>query len=110
MLFRSVKFYEGFTKLKKDGFRVDCIAPQAAIYLTVQFDLKGMTTANGTKLNSQSDVTSYILNEAKLALVPFNAFGSSNDSTWYRLSVGTCNKKEIPEVFASLRKVLSQLK
>ncbi len=107
---RLVKFYKGFSQLKKDGFRVDCIAPQAAIYLTVKFDLKGMTTAEGKVLSSQSDVTNYILNEAKLALVPFNAFGSSNDSTWYRLSVGTCNKNEIPEVFASLRKVLSQLK
>lgn len=107
---RLVKFYKGFSQLKKDGFRVDCIAPQAAIYLTVKFDLKGMTTAEGKVLSSQSEVTNYILNEAKLALVPFNAFGSSNDSTWYRLSVGTCNKNEIPEVFASLKKVLSQLK
>lgn len=107
---RLVKFYEGFSRLKEEGFRVDCIAPQAAIYLTVKFDLRGMTTEAGKTLVTQSDVTSYILNEGKLALVPFNAFGSSNDSTWYRLSVGTCNKKEIPEVFTSLRKVLSQLK
>ena len=107
---RLVAFYNGFSELKKDGFRVDCIAPQAAIYLTVKFDLKGMTTYEGKSLGTQSDVTDYILDEAKLALVPFNAFGSSNDSTWYRLSVGTCNNNEIPEVFASLRKVLSQLK
>ncbi|CAN5529522.1 pyridoxal phosphate-dependent aminotransferase [soil metagenome] len=107
---RLVKFYEGFSLLKKDGFRVDCIAPRAAIYLTVQFNLRGMKTADGDILSTQSDVTEYVLNEAKLALVPFNAFGSSNDSTWYRLSVGTCNKNEIPEVFNSLRKVLSQLK
>jgi len=107
---RLVKFYEGFSSLKKDGFRVDCISPQAAIYLTVQFNLKGMKTADGETLASQSDVTEYVLNEAKLALVPFNAFGSSNESTWYRLSVGTCNKHEIHEVFTSLRKVLSRLK
>jgi aspartate aminotransferase len=107
---RLVKFYEGFSKLKKEGFRVDCIAPQAAIYLTVQLDLKGMKTPDGTTLSSQADVTRHILDEAKLALVPFNAFGSSNDSNWYRLSVGTCNKNEIPEVFTSLRSVLSQLK
>ena len=106
---RLVKFYEGFSQLKKEGFRVDCIAPQAAIYLTVQLDLKGMKTPEGKTLATQSDVTAYILNHAKLALVPFNAFGSSNDSNWYRLSVGTCNKKEIPEVFTSLRKVLSAL-
>jgi len=106
---RLLKFYEGFSNLKKEGFRVDCIAPQAAIYLTVQLNLKGMKTKDGKVLATQSDVTGYILDKAKLALVPFNAFGSSNDSTWYRLSVGTCNKSEIPEVFSSLRKVLSQL-
>lgn len=106
---RLLKFHEGFSGLKKEGFRVDCIAPQAAIYLTVQFNLKGMKTAEGKILATQSDVTSHLLNEAKLALVPFNAFGSSADSTWYRLSVGTCNKNEIPEVFTSLKKVLSQL-
>ena len=107
---RLVRFYEGFSQLKKEGFKVDCIAPQAAIYLTVKFDLRGMKTAGGNTLSSQSDVTMHMLNEAKLALVPFNAFGSSDDSTWYRLSVGTCDKNEIPEVFTSLRKVLSQLK
>lgn len=106
---RLEKFYEGFSNLKKEGFRVDCIAPQAAIYLTVQLNLKGMKTKDGKILATQSDVTSLILSEAKLALVPFNAFGSSNDSTWYRLSVGTCNKHEIPEVFSTLRKTLSQL-
>ncbi len=107
---RLIKFYEGFSALKNEGYKVDCIAPKAAIYLTVKFDLKGMKTADGKILSSQSEVTTHILNEAKLALVPFNAFGSSNDSTWYRLSIGTCSKNEIPEVFTSLRKVLSQLK
>jgi aspartate aminotransferase len=106
---RLVKFYEGFTQLKKEGFKVNSIAPQAAIYLTVQFDLKGMKTKDGKVLAKQSDVNSYILDEAKLALVPFYAFGSSHDSNWYRLSVGTCNAKEIPDVFLALRKALEQL-
>ena len=51
-----------------------------------------------------------ILDEAKLAMVPFSAFGSSDDSPWYRLSVGTCTKEEIPGVFASLKKALGALK
>ncbi|MCC7233533.1 MAG: aminotransferase class I/II-fold pyridoxal phosphate-dependent enzyme [Bacteroidia bacterium] len=103
-------FYKGFMELKKSGFRVDAIAPQAAIYLTVQLDLKGLRTPEGNVLASQKDVTRHILNEARLALVPFSAFGSGEESPWYRLSVGTCNKSEIPDVFASLKKVLSGLK
>ncbi|HRH65219.1 MAG TPA: aminotransferase class I/II-fold pyridoxal phosphate-dependent enzyme [Bacteroidia bacterium] len=102
-------FYEGFMELKKAGFRVHAIAPQAAIYLTIQLDLKGMKTEKGKILATQKDVTQHILDEARLAVVPFSAFGSSDDSSWYRLSVGTCNASEIPEVFQSLRKVLSGL-
>ena len=103
-------FYNGFVQLKKEGFNVDSISPQAAIYLTVRFDLKGKRTINGEILSTQKDVTQYILDEAKLALVPFSAFGSSDESPWYRLSVGTCNIEEIPEVFTSLKKALSALK
>jgi len=107
---RLEDFYKGFAALKKEGFMVDAIAPQAAIYLTVRLDLKGKKTAAGKELKTQKDVNQYILDEAKLALVPFSAFGSSDDSPWYRLSVGTCNATEIPEVFTSLRKALSELK
>lgn len=106
---RLEKFYEGFVQLKNEGYKVDAIAPQAAIYLTVQLKLAGMKTTNGKVLTHQKDVTQYILDEAKLALVPFSAFGSSDDSSWYRLSVGTCNSGEIVEVFTSLRSVLSKL-
>ena len=38
---RLNKIYEGLMALKKEGFNVDAIAPQAAIYLTVKFDLVG---------------------------------------------------------------------
>lgn len=102
-------FYTGFNELKKDGFPVEAIAPQAAIYLTVKLNLTGKKTSAGNILNNQKDVTQYILDEAKLGIVPFSAFGSPDDSPWYRLSVGTCSLNEIPEVMTSLRKALSAL-
>jgi aspartate aminotransferase len=102
-------FYNGFIDLKKSGYKVDAIAPKAAIYLTINMDLVGMKTPAGTILSNQKAVTQYILDEAKLAVVPFSAFGSSDDSPWYRLSVGTCTTEEIPEVFSKLKNVLSQL-
>lgn len=107
---RLVKIYQGFDKLKNAGHQVEAIAPQAAIYLTVKFDLVGKTTADGTALADQAAVTSYILNEAKLALVPFSAFGSAKNSPWYRLSVGTCVKEEIPAMFEKLQAALEKLK
>jgi aspartate aminotransferase len=102
--------YEGFQKLKSEGFSVDACAPQAAIYLTIQISLVGKTSPGGELLTTQSDVTSYILNEAKLAVVPFYAFGAPKDSDWYRLSVGTCKKEEIPEMLGKLREALGKLK
>ena len=102
--------YEGFQKLKAEGFSVDACAPQAAIYLTIQLSLAGKRTNNGEILSTQPDVTSYILNEAKLAVVPFYAFGAPKDSDWYRLSVGTCKKEEISEMLGQLKEALEKLK
>jgi len=102
-------FHKGFIALKNDGFPVDAIAPQAAIYLTVRLNLRGKKTASGLVLETQKDVTKYILDEAKLGIVPFSAFGASDDSSWYRLSVGTCDIKEIPEVMTSMKKALTAL-
>jgi aspartate aminotransferase len=98
--------YTGFIKLKNEGYAVDAIAPQAAIYLTIQLDLVGKTTAEGKLLATQSDVTDYILQAAGLAVVPFYAFGAGRNSSWYRLSVGTCKKNEIPEMIERLRHAL----
>lgn len=102
--------YEGFKALRSEGFSVDACAPQAAIYLTIQLDLCGKQTNNGKILSTQADVTSYILDNAKLAVVPFYAFGASKDSNWYRLSVGTCKKEEITVVIQQLREALITLK
>ena len=61
-------------------------------------------------MNTTQDVTKYILDEAKVALVPFYAFGASVDSSWYRLSVGACKIEEIDAVVESLRSALKKLK
>ncbi|MBL4594510.1 MAG: aminotransferase class I/II-fold pyridoxal phosphate-dependent enzyme [Flavobacteriales bacterium] len=103
-------FHQGVTKLKEEGFQIESIPPQAAIYLTVKFDLVGKTTADGTLLETSADVTKYLLDEAGLAIVPFYAFGASKKSPWYRLSVGTSVYEEIPELFERLKGALSKLK
>jgi aspartate aminotransferase len=106
---RLQAIHEGFMQLKNLGFPVDTISPQAAIYLTVKIDLSGSHTRSGELLAGQPDVTAYILNEAKLALVPFSAFGAPKNSPWYRLSVGTCHLEDIPEMFQQLREAMEKL-
>ena len=102
--------YHGFMQLKSEGFAVDAITPEAAIYLTIKVDLAGKTTAEGKKLETQSDVTAYMLNAAGLAVVPFYAFGADRSSPWYRLSVGTCKKGEINEMIDKLRIALKGIR
>jgi aspartate aminotransferase len=101
--------HKGFQNLKSQGFSVDSIAPQAAIYLTIQINLTGKKTADEKILAEQKDVTEYVLNQAKLAVVPFYAFGASKNSSWYRLSVGTSKKEEIPEMLFTLKEALEKL-
>ncbi|MEO8772183.1 MAG: pyridoxal phosphate-dependent aminotransferase [Ferruginibacter sp.] len=107
--FRLRGLYDGFKKLKAAGFSVDSIIPQAAIYLTVQIDLVGKQTSSGEVLEDQDAVTAYILDEAKLALVPFGYFGAGRESNWYRLSVGCCKKEDIDTVISKLKAALEKL-
>ena len=88
---------------------MDVLAPEAAIYLTIKIDLAGLHTSDGKVLSTQTDVTSYLLNEAKLAVVPFSAFGASKNSPWYRLSVGTCHVEDIGEMIGKLREAMKKL-
>jgi aspartate aminotransferase len=107
--YRLEAIYKGLMDLKLQGYAVDAIAPEAAIYLTIQFDLVGKHTAQKVLLEKQSDVTSYLLKEAGLAIVPFTAFGAEATSNWYRLSVGTCKKEDIEAMLAALSNSLAKL-
>lgn len=106
---RLFNFYDGLSSLKNEGFPVEVITPQAAIYLTVQFNLIGKKLPNGNTINTTADITAFLLSEAKIALVPFNAFGASADSTWYRLSVGTVSIDDIKNILTQLKAALQQL-
>jgi aspartate aminotransferase len=106
---RLNKIYTGFKELKQQGFHVDAIAPQAAIYLTIQIDLIGKKTRDGNILETQEQVTSFILDEARLAIVPFYAFGADHNSNWYRLSIGCCKKEDIPVMLSKLKEALQKI-
>ncbi|MCX8080249.1 MAG: aminotransferase class I/II-fold pyridoxal phosphate-dependent enzyme [Bacteroidia bacterium] len=102
--------YLGFRELKEAGYPVECIQPQAAIYLTVRFSLKGMATPEGAVIKTTEDITRFLLNKAKLGIVPFYAFGSNKESEWYRISVGTIRTSDIPGIIENLKIVLEGLK
>lgn len=101
--------YQGFEALKAKGFPVQIIAPEGAIYLTAQFALIGKKLPDGKVIATTADISSFLLNHAQLALVPFTAFGCPDGTDWYRISVGTLNEKDIPDLLQKLENALSKL-
>ena len=101
--------YAGMSALREEGFPVDAITPMGAIYLSVQFRLIGKRTPSGNLLQTNEDIRQYILKEAHVAVVPFQAFGSVEDTGWFRLSVGAVSLEDIGTTFGRMRSVLSVL-
>ena len=106
---RLEAFYKLFQNLKSESFPVDVIAPKAAIYLTVKIDLVGCKKLDGNTIETVKEATQFILDESGIALVPFSAFGASDNSPWYRLSVGTTRMNDIDEAGKRLREALKRL-
>ena len=102
-------FNDAFLIAKNEGFDVECIAPQAAIYLTVKIGVLGKTTSSGQKLTNAEEIAFFLINEAGVAIVPFYAFGGSRESEWFRISVGTIRVSDIAEIGKNLKKALSTL-
>ena len=102
-------FYEGFATLKSEGYPVDAIEPQAAMYLTVNIDLLGKKKPDGTVIETTDAITTFLIDEAGIGIIPFTAFGSEKNPTWYRLSVGTCTADGVPAIMENLRKALDRI-
>jgi aspartate aminotransferase len=98
--------YTGLMKLREEGLPVNVIAPEGAIYLSAQFALRGRTTPDGTRLDGDEAVRAYLLRAAGLAVVPLRAFGSEEDTEWFRLSVGAVSVSEIERVMPRVRTAL----
>lgn len=102
--------HEGFQQLKAEGFNVDSIEPMGAIYLTVKVDYAGKTTPAGDVLKTSTDINFYLIKEAKVALVPFSAFGTDDDVNWFRASVGASTLQDIQQLIPRIKEALAKLK
>jgi aspartate aminotransferase len=61
-------------------------------------------------LDSTEVMRRYLLEQAGLAAVPFEAFGFDGEPGWFRLSVGSVSEGAIGELLVRLRGALEQLK
>lgn len=92
--------YNGFEAMRRDGLPVHAIAPQGAIYLSVQFDLI-------ERFGTNEAIRKFLLEEAGFAVVPFQAFGLKREDGWFRLSAGAVSLHDIDQGLQRVRKALS---
>ena len=86
-----------------DGIR--CLSPQGAFYVFPNVAALIGKTANGKKLDSPCDVADYLLEEAKVAAVPGEDFGSNEH---IRFSYAT-SLQDIEKGCARIREAVSKL-
>jgi aspartate aminotransferase len=106
---RLVALHSGIMRLREQGYPVDCIAPQGAIYLSLRLDLVGRQL-DGTPIADNEAIRRALLDRAGIAVVPFQAFGLEEDSGWFRLSVGAVTVEEIEQALPRLRAVLDAVR
>jgi aspartate aminotransferase len=100
--------YKELTVLEQSGLPVKAIVPMGAIYLTVQFDLIGRKNPNGGLFTSNEEIRTYLLNNAQIGVVPFQAFAHKENSGWFRLSVGAVSMHDIEAAMPRLKTVLEK--
>jgi aspartate aminotransferase len=106
---RLDRLYEGFQGLRREGYPVDCIEPQGAIYLSLQLDLVGRQI-EGRALATNDDIRRLLLEDAGVAVVPFQAFGLRGETGWFRLSVGAVSMADIERAFPRIRALLDRVR
>lgn len=94
---RLDRLYEGVSSLAGEGLPISAIAPQGAIYLSLRVDLIGRGFATNEELRI------WMLNEAGIALVPFQAFDLADETGWFRASVGAVGVAELDGAIERLR-------
>jgi aspartate aminotransferase len=106
---RLDRLYAGMLALQGQGLPVEAVAPSGAMYLSVRFGAHPVPRDAPT-LDSAEPVRRYLLEEAGVAVVPFEAFGFNGEPGWFRLSVGSVSEAAIDEVLARLRQALEILR
>ena len=101
--------HHSFMALNAKGLPVRSIKPEASIYLSIQISIQGKTTADGKKLESVDDVHTFLLEKAKVAVLPFSWFGAHNCNDWFRISIGTCPENEAEAIVSSIEQAINSL-
>ncbi len=104
---RLSRLHDGIEAMRREGLPIESLPPMGAIYLTVRIAPFGKRTAAGAVLRTNEDVRRFVLEQAGVGIVPFQAFGCPGDDGWFRFSIGAVSVAEIdaavPRLAAALR-------
>jgi aspartate aminotransferase len=106
---RLTLLHDRISRLQAKGWPVRALTPQGSIYLSAEFALRGMV-AGDRVLQTSTDVRKFLLEQAGLAMVPFEAFGAHHADDWYRLSVGAVSLTDLEAMFERLEAALATLR
>ncbi len=91
-----------------DRLPIRALEPEGAIYLSVEFALRGCTL-DGRTIETPDDVRRLLLDEVGMAVVPFDAFGASHATDWYRLSVGAVSRATLATCLDRLEQTMARV-
>lgn len=98
--------HRGFQAMKARGLPVESIPPRGAIYLTARIAPFGRRAPAGGVLATNEEIRRYLLEAAGVAVIPFQAFGTTGEDGWFRLSVGAVGEQEIREALPRIEAAL----
>ncbi len=96
---RMVMLQNGLDELSDYG--VEYVKPEGGIYLTTQFNLFSVLG-----VSTNEEIRRWLLEEAGVAIVPFQAFGLEQDSGWFRISIGAVGLDDIKSAMERLQSAL----
>lgn len=99
---RLDRLSQGITALAARGLPLRCISPQGGIYLSFHVDLIGKGFA------TNEDIRRFLLEEAGVAVVPFQAFDMPEETGWFRMSVGAVGLDDIDAALTRLEGAFSR--
>lgn len=97
---RLDRLYQGVAAMAAEGLPVRAIQPQGAIYLSLHVDLIGRG------FSTNQEICDWLIDEAGVAVVPFQAFDLMEETGWFRMSVGAVGLDELDGALERLRAAL----
>ncbi len=96
--------FKNLSNMRDSSLPVEFIPPQGGIYLSTRFNL-----FDALGVNTNEEIRLWLLNEAGIAVIPFQSFGLEDESGWFRISIGAVSVEEVSEAMIRLENALRVL-